>query len=422
MTPDRRVTAKLLETKQVYQSVQIRPLSLRSGKMEIENQYDFLNLNEFIITWEVVKEGVSVESGQLESMDLLPHSQTAVILPYNKNLEAGKEYFLNMYVSLKNNTRWADAGHQVAAGQFALTAKAGVPEMVTAPMQRLEVTDQVNRLQLDGPDFRMVFDKEKGTVTSLVYDDREILHDQNGLMFNWYRSVSNDKYTDQNYHPTTNSKPLISYALSEDGKSLTLISYQEATIDYKNPVTIPWLVKYTIYGNGTIDVDATFTKPLNSLIVRRLGLQAVLSKELEQVEWYGRGPYENYPDRKRSTFFRQYRTTVTGMEEEHYVRAQSMGNREEVRWVQLTDNRQKGIRITSKDRLNFSALHFTDEDLWTAKHDFELDAIRRPEIYLSLDCIQQGLGNASCGPRPLPEYMIPENQPLSYAFRIEPVR
>lgn len=68
--------------------------------------------------------------------------------------------------------------------------------------------------------------------------------------------------------------------------------------------------------------------------------------------------------------------------------------------------------------LGFSALHFTDQALWEAVHDFKLDEIRKPEVYLSLDCIQQGLGNASCGPKPLPEYMIPANQHLSYSFRI----
>jgi beta-galactosidase len=79
------------------------------------------------------------------------------------------------------------------------------------------------------------------------------------------------------------------------------------------------------------------------------------------------------------------------------------------------------LKITAKNNLSFSALHITDKDLWATKHDFELDAVRKPEVYLNIDCIQQGLGNATCGPVPLPEYMIPENTPLTCSFRIEAI-
>jgi beta-galactosidase len=117
-----------------------------------------------------------------------------------------------------------------------------------------------------------------------------------------------------------------------------------------------------------------------------------------------------------------YSATPQDMEAEHYVRSQSMGNREDVRWVSLTDEQYKGVKISAKNNLNFSALHFSDVDIATTTHDFELDGIRKPEIYLSLDCVQQGLGNASCGPRPLPQYTIPVNTPIGYSFRLEPVK
>jgi beta-galactosidase len=117
-----------------------------------------------------------------------------------------------------------------------------------------------------------------------------------------------------------------------------------------------------------------------------------------------------------------YETTPDGMAAEHYVRSQSMGNREGVRWVSFTDTNKQGVKITSKDKLSFSALHFSDKELWDAGHDFELGAIRYPEIYVNLDCIQSGLGNASCGPLTLPQYLIPENVPQTYSFRIEPVK
>jgi beta-galactosidase len=109
------------------------------------------------------------------------------------------------------------------------------------------------------------------------------------------------------------------------------------------------------------------------------------------------------------------------MEAEHYVRAQSMGNREDIRWFAITDNNHIGLKITSKNNMSFSALHMTDKDIWNAYHDFKLDSVRKSEVYLNIDCIQQGLGNATCGPPPLAPYMIPVNTPLFYSFRIEPI-
>lgn len=421
-TADRRVTAKLLEAKKVFQYIKMTPLALMSGKIQIENKYDFTNLNQFDIAWEVIKDGVKTESGSLASIDLEPGEKQPVVIPYSKNLEVGKEYFLNVYFSLKNKTIWADKGHLVASEQFALNNRPTVPMVNVDTLKTLDVTTQGNNLIIKGQDFGMTFDTESGTMKSLQYDNKEMFHQNNGLALNWYRSVSNDKYTDQNYYPTTYRKPLVSYQIADDKKSVTVLSYMNATIAYHNPVEIPYLVKYIIYGDGTIDVDANFTLPSNSAIVHRLGLQVVLPQEYDNIQWYGRGPHENYADRKRSAYFGRFNKTVKEMEEEHYVRAQSMGSREDVRWLTISDKNNRGLKITSKDQLSFSALHFSDKDLWEAKHDFELDNIRKSEVYLNLDCIQQGLGNASCGPRPLPQYMIPVNQPIGYSFRIEPIR
>jgi beta-galactosidase len=421
-TPDRRITAKLLEVKKIYQYIKMKPLALMSGKIEIENKYAFLNLDQFDITWEVLKDGVKSESGTVPSISLPPDGKQAIVIPYNKKLEAGKEYFLNVYFSLKNKTTWADKGHMVASEQFALTDRPAVPVVETNTLQALDVTADGKNLNIKGQNFGITFDTESGMMKSLRYNDREMIYGDNGLTLNWHRSVNNDKYADQNYYPTTYDKALFSYQIAEDKKSVTLLSSINATIASHNPVVIPYLVKYVIYGDGTIDVDANFTLPPNSDIVHRLGLQIVLPQGFENVRWYGRGPHENYWDRKCAAYLGVFDKTVKDMEEEHYVRAQSMGNREDIRWITITDGSNRGLKITSKDRLNFSALHFSDKDLWEAKHDFELDSIRKPEVYLSLDCIQQGLGNATCGPRPLEKYRIPVNQPVSYSFRIEPVK
>jgi beta-galactosidase len=416
----RELTAKILEVKKIYQYIKFKSLIQGTGQVEITNRYDFSNLNEFDITWEILKNGEKVESGILEPLNVAPNEKIVVNIPYKNRIDPENEWFLNLNASLKNATSWAEKGHSVAVEQLALNIRPGIPAVELASSGKLTVNESGNDLVVSGDNFKTVFNRATGIISSLQYGNKEVLYKGQGPTLNWYRSVSNDKFTDQKYYEAEYGKPVFAYHADESGK-LTVTTDIQATIKGQKTVVVPYSVKYVVYANGTIDVSAEFTKPDNGDIIRRLGLQIVLPADYENINWYGRGPHENYTDRKHSALFGIYQTTVTGMEEEHYLRPQSMGNREDIRWFTITDKNRSGLKITSKNQLSFSALHFTDNDLWNIKHDFELDAARRPEVYLNIDYIQQGLGNATCGPEPLPQYMIPVNTPLSYAFRIEPI-
>jgi beta-galactosidase len=421
VTPDRRVTAKLLEVKKVYQYIKIRPLAPAAGKIEIENKYNFSNLNEFALNWELLKDGAVAESGRVDLPDVPPNGKTALSIPFERKLESGKEYFLNIYVTLKEDARWGKEGHIVASEQFALTGRMPLPAVDSDALGKLSVSGAPKKLNVKGSDFTVSFDQETGKMTSLKYGGREILYNQSGPAFSWFRSISNDKYTDQKYYETVCDAPLFTYQVNTEKNAVTVLYNSTATIKKDKGIKISLLIKYVIYANGMIDIDASFTVPTNRELVRRLGLQIVLPKSYKNIAYYGRGPQENYADRKAAARLGLYHTTPQDMEAEHYVRSQSMGNREDVRWVALTNEQHEGIKISAKNNLNFSALHFSDVDIATTTHDFELDAIRKPEIYLHLDAMQQGLGNASCGPRPLPQYLIPVNTPVSYSFRLEPI-
>ena len=125
---------------------------------------------------------------------------------------------------------------------------------------------------------------------------------------------------------------------------------------------------------------------------------------------------ENYWDRKDAAFLGIYENTVDGMAE-HYVRTQSMGERWDTRWLRLATEDGRQVTFTADGSFDFSALHYTDEDLYLVKYGNDLDKIRRAEVVLNLDCIQQGLGNGSCGPGPLPQYTIQAGE-YAYRFRI----
>ena len=127
---------------------------------------------------------------------------------------------------------------------------------------------------------------------------------------------------------------------------------------------------------------------------------------------------ENYQDRKDAAFLGVYKNTVTGMAE-HYVRTQTMGERTDVRWVEFSTADGHSVTFVADDTFDFSAQHFTDEDLYRVKYANDLDLVRRSEVVLNLDCLMNGLGNGSCGPGPLKKYQIQPGQTHGYKFRIQ---
>ena len=179
-------------------------------------------------------------------------------------------------------------------------------------------------------------------------------------------------------------------------------------------------VTYTVYADGTMGINASYTTPaLGSL--PPLGLRSMLDDSLEHIEWYGRGPIENYPDRHAAAFVGRYISTVDAMKE-NYVRPQSMGTRTDTRWLAIADKDGNGIKITAlQGNFDFTALHYTDEALWSLRYLHEMEQARCPATVLNIDCATRGLGSASCGPGPLPEYTLKPSSTYSHSFRISPL-
>ncbi|MCM1502794.1 MAG: DUF4981 domain-containing protein [Bacteroidales bacterium] len=417
ITPDRRETAKLKEVKRVYQYVKFNAVDLADGLVEIENKYDFTGLSGFSFSWTLLKDGKAVRSGSLGHLDMAPDCRTTVKVPYGE-LEAGHEYFLNLSCTKDAATEWSPAGHEVASAQFALTERVQPAEVQAAGVLGMERMDGTIRLFTDS--FSFCISEVDGLVRGLLYEGKELLSGVSPMSVNWYRSVGNDKFTDQTAFPSRYAKARVSAELSEDGSTASVTVEGKVLIDgWKRPVEMPYTLCYMVYADGTVDVSASFVKPSGAEIIRRMGLGLALASGHEDVSWYGRGPHENYPDRFRSAYFGVWHASVDDFAAEHYVRSQSMGHRCDVRWLDVASSDGNGLKVESLDgSLGFSALHYTDADLWNAGHDFKLPEIRSSVTYLSLDAIQQGLGNATCGPKPLEEYMIPEDVPVSFSFRI----
>ncbi|MCF0160475.1 MAG: DUF4981 domain-containing protein, partial [Bacteroidaceae bacterium] len=391
VTPDRKVTPKLLQVKKVYQYVEIT----RNGDMlQIRNKYTDINLDELQLVYDIICNGESVKHVVVALPSVKPGEigRVKVDIP---DLDKEAEYFLNVDLILKKDELWAQAGHVVAQEQICL---------------------QEHGAQCAEGKGGLTFDiaPQTGVMTSLKSAGRELLQDGHGFVFNWFRSIANDNRKEEG---TRTQLVDITRHKQHDGADATVVRQMVSIGKSKFACD----VTYSLLAEGRLRVDATFKPMPGAKMPARLGLQQFLIPALENVRWYGRGPMENYPDRKDCARMGLWNTTVTDMREA-YVRSQSMGERCDTRWLELTDNEGKGIRITAiNGTFDFSVLHFTDMDLWNAKYGHDLGQVQRPEVVLSLDCAMRGIGNGSCGPGPLEKYDLDDKKTYSFSFVIDSV-
>lgn len=404
ITADRHVTPKLLQVKKVYQYVDFRKTD--EGKIRIRNRYCFHDLSAYNLKYELLRGGRVIKSGVTSMPAVQPGDSIdvdmPVTLPESEDRYDTDAYHLNLSLELKEATIWAPAGHSVAAEQICLRNKMANDLVFNSKSENLiaaSETDDV--ITLKGKDFSFGISKKTGAIIDLTYSGKQMVSGEENFLFNGYRSINNDRVGNLNV-----KRDGIYVKLIEKDGVTKVITTQIVKGGKDSRSKVPVVTEYEIASDGRIIVTSTITNNETNDDFHRLGLLAFLDKSLENVEYLGRGPMENYPDRKDCAFVGCYTTTVSGMQEE-YIKPQSMGERCDVNWVKLTDNKGQGISIIAlENTFMFSAQHYTDEDLWQTKYLHELNKIRKSEVVLHLDAAMRGLGNASCGPGPLKKYEI----------------
>lgn len=417
VTADRRVTPKLLEVKKVYQYISFKMSDQNS--VELQNRYTTHNLTHFNLHYTLEKDGKVIKEEEFGLPDCKPTERRTIQVPLERYLtDPDAEYFVNFEVRLKNDCVWESAGHVVATEQFALNEKENKPTEITAAItdnEELKAYEEERRyVRFKNKACEVSFDMATGQLIGLRYGEQEVLHRQQGFELNWYRSINNDF---RNWTHTVTRLQRFDWKLAEDKLSARVVVELEAIA---GKISIPHTIVYTIHGNGSVDVNASF-KTGTDFNLPRLALQTSLNPTLDKLTWFGRGPIENYQDRKNAANVGLYSADVEDMRE-HYARTQTMGERCDTRWLTLTNGNGQGIRITAHGTIDFSALHYTDRELWQVKYNHDLENIRRNEVVLNLDCIQRGIGNGSCGPGPRPKYEIKKDSTYQYAFRIEAMK
>ncbi|MCQ2149920.1 MAG: DUF4981 domain-containing protein [Bacteroidales bacterium] len=440
--PDREVTAKLIEVGHVYRQIAVSIKDASSGKAEVWNRFSFTDTKAFDASWSLVEDGVEVASGVWDVPSVKPLEKVEVALPsFGYDFKAGKEYFLNVYFKLKNPTIWADRGFVIASDQLTLVNEVPAKALGTVFVRPQLTEDEKTVTVIDGA-LKVVFCRKSGNVVSLAVNGKQILDAKTGaaagprvtcmraLVDNdsWLRDgwdapegVDGDFYayglTRMNYHGGK-----ISVVQNPDG-SVEVIGNVDAS--GTKSAGFAHNVVWKFATDGTVTLSNTVT-PYGHMpqSLPRLGLSWVLDKSLENMSWYGCGPWENYVDRKTGSFIGRYSSTVTE-QYEPYIRPQDNGYKSDVRWVEFTDASGEGVRFSADVPMFVQALHYDWEDLEFARHrdgQTRFDNIKEPreEICLNLDLRQLGLGGASCGPKPMDKYIFPIREE-SWSITIAPV-
>lgn len=445
-TPDRTITPKMEEVKKVYQYITVSPKDILNGKVEIKNNYQFINLNEFDAEWELSCNGNVIDAGQLAAINLEPGNSKNVTLPFAKpQLQPGGEYYLKVLFKLHTDELWAKRGYVLAWDQMLVPFDVPNVKPEKNVLGGIQYEEKGDWIDVSGKYFTLRFNKELGTITDLSYWGTEIFKTKEEAVYgakrmeDWRRTIWQDTITNEKvagpmlniFRAPTDNDRKISVKWRKEGmaemhtevKSVT-VSNEDGDLniaaDIVSKTSTGYAVRqqtsYKIYGNGFIDVSTEFDPDTLDYSLAKLGFLMRMPNDFEKVNYYGAGPHENYRDRLHSAAIGQYKTTVDDMFIP-YMRTQECGNRSNVRWFTITNHNGIGMMIKGKPLVNFSALHYTPEDMDRANHPYEL--VKRQETIVSVDLEHCGLGGGSCGPGPLDCYQL-KAQKAKFSFSIRP--
>lgn len=423
VSPDRDVQPELYEVKYQYQSVWFSTDDSRllGETIDVYNENNFLNLNDFDVTWTLTEDGKKIGSGKLSAEDtnIAGRESGSIKVPYRASMpeekKAGAEYYLNLSVQLKEDTEWAKAGHEVAYEQFQIPAE--VTKVEPTINTNVTVDDSAEDvIKVSGTDFGFEVEKATGTLKNYVYKGETLL--TSGPVPNYWRGILNNDNGnyDGNWKNVNKNVTASDIAVGTNDAGQKTIRVTLASASQAN---LKQTMVYTVDGSGAVTVDATVDATGTSLgRYIRIGTVMELPEGYENVEWYGNGPVEAMWDREDFATVGRYSNTVSGMFYP-YLDTQDTGTVTGVKWISVTNPSAKSaMAIAATDTVEASALHFTVDDLDQAQHPYELTKL--DSTILTVNYRSQGTGNKSCGQDTLSAYLLPNNKAYTYEYTMVP--
>jgi len=402
---------------------------LLEGTIQIWNKYLTLSLSHLDIFWELTEDGIVIQSGQLPPLDLAANQRIDLNIPIHKpdHLSPGSEYFLNARFILAEDRPWAKQGHPVSWEQFKVPYL--IPEIAPTTVEtptHLTVTERADLLQIEGEKFSLTFSKSEGVIMTYHYQDELLMH--SGPVEHFYRAPTDIDIL--GYHPEGNAALWEKAGIDRLVRTVQLcewvqvdethlqirvkahLSAEDHTVGFESEVV------YHFCGNGEIEIKNAVNIHESLPFVPRIGMEIRLPKDFDRVDYVGRGPFENYVDRKKAALVGRYQFTV-GEQVFPYIHASEFGGREDVRRVTLSNQDGSGLNFIGVDVFHFDALPYSTDQLAMAGHPYNLTHL--DEVVLHIDGCHMGVGgDDGWMPRNVhPEFRIPPGR-YNYAYRIKP--
>ena len=416
ISPDRTVKAATEECKYVFQPVVVESYDHDKMQFRIMNRFFFRNLNEFDVRWTLTENGKDIGTGSLGAFAVLPGESKLFAVDYDLSKTTG-EVWLKVSVKLAKDELYAKRGYEIAKEQFLV--RESKPIQSIASIVAVQVfEDSEKSLTVGTKDFKMTFDKTSGYLAKYQFQGKDMLIGQ--LKPNFWRPITDNDIRAWQVVKNLSDWPSVAASLKlaqmkvlNEGITKLIIA------DLKSDQGLNLQLSYKVSGDGIVEVNyqAKFGEKLTEPL--RIGMTTELSNDLGLMNFYGKGPFENYSDKNRAAEVNIY----SGKVEDfifNYVRPQENGNHTEVRWLALRNATGSGLMVVGRQPLNTSVWPYTAENITKAAH---INQIEPAGFYtVNIDLGQAGVGgNDTWSSRgiPLPEYHLSKKE-YSYGFMLVP--
>ena len=420
--PDRVPHPGLSEVKKVYQYVKFNAIDLKKLSFRVTNRYAFIDLKNTVLNWEITENGINIAKGTFTTENMVPGTSHEYSVAWKSpTSKPGRIYYINLYLVTTDDKPLLGKGYVLASEQFELLYSIAPALINSSTLPALTSSETDKNITIKGKSFAIQFDKLTGTISSFAFENQQLI--EQGPLPNFRRAPLDNDVGSKMF---VKCKPWFDASENRIVKSIVLNKSDEkavkVTVIFSLPDAGSVLTSiYTVTGKGDILVENSLQAGKDLPWIPRLGVNMRLKGSLNQVDWLGRGPFENYVDRKTAAFVGKYHSTTSEMYTP-YVRPQENGYRTDVKWISINDGKSVGLYFEGLPNLGFSALPYTYDDLKGFEQKGKHGNLLTKQSFtdLNLDYLQCGIGgDDSWGSWPMEKYLIPAKD-YSWSYRIRP--
>lgn len=432
ISPDRVPNPHMYEVGYFYQNIWTTAADLKAGELNVYNENFFRDLSAYALEWEVMKNGIVVRTGRVDNLNVAPQQTAKIKLDLGKTC-ACAEWLLNVRYVQKQREGLVPAGHIVAKDQLVLN-EYKAPAMALQNVTDMNIQTALPRIDdansqcvmIEGENFNIQFAKADGFMDKYMVDGLDMIKEGAKLTPNFWRAPTDNDFgagLQQKYAVWKNPEFKLTSLKSEmkDGLAVVSAEYEMPSVSDGTKLQLT----YEINNRGAVKVNQKLVAEKGAKVANifRFGMQMVMPKSFENISYYGRGPVENYIDRKWATELGVYNQTVTD-QFYAYIRPQENGNKTDVRWWKQFNEAGRGLQFVAEAPFSASALHYTIESLdsgWEKKQEHSNEVEPADLTNFLIDKVQMGLGCVdSWGAIPREEYMLPYGD-YEFTFIMQPI-